>query len=82
MPNIMGPKPNANPRDRATRRAGRVADMPTHSLIEYAAINGALFIDLDFCTSMSAAKEEIFDALVEIIPKYADETDIIHLQMI
>ncbi|KAJ8064783.1 hypothetical protein OCU04_007093 [Sclerotinia nivalis] len=82
MANSKGPGSNANRRDGATRRAARVADIPTRSVIGYAAGNAALFIDLDFCTSRSAAEEEeIFDALVEILPKYADEKNIIHLQM-
>lgn len=83
MPKNRGPKSNANRRNRATRRTDRLAHVPPHTMINYAASPADLSIELDFCTPRSVAEEkEVFDELVEIIPQYADETHIIHLRMI
>ncbi|KAI9646620.1 hypothetical protein NHQ30_004616 [Ciborinia camelliae] len=79
----MAPKSNANRRNRATRRLARLADVPPHPLINYVGSSAALCIDLDFCMFRSPTEEKnIFDALVETLPKYANETNIIHLRMI
>ncbi|KAK6607185.1 hypothetical protein H4I95_04834 [Botrytis cinerea] len=83
MSKIRGPKSNANRRNRATRRTDRLAHVPPHSLIDYAASPADLTIYLEFCNSRSVEGEKkLFDALVETIPMYGDETNIIHLRMI
>ncbi|KAF7957788.1 hypothetical protein EAE96_003358 [Botrytis aclada] len=83
MPKNRGPKSNANRRNRATRRTDRLAHVPPHIMVTYDASPAALSIDLDFYTPRSIAEEEeIFDELVETIPQYADETNIINLGMI
>ncbi|KAF7868756.1 uncharacterized protein EAF02_009492 [Botrytis sinoallii] len=83
MPKTRGPKSNANRRNRATRRTDRLAHVPPHTMIKYAASPADLSIDLDFCTPRSVAGEkEIFDELLEIIPQYADETNIIQLRIV
>ncbi|TGO20977.1 hypothetical protein BPAE_0251g00100 [Botrytis paeoniae] len=83
MSKNRGPKSNANRRNRATRRTDRLAHVPPHTMINYAASPADLSIELDFCIPRSVVEEKkIFDELVEIIPQYADETNIIHLRMI
>ncbi|KAF7907379.1 uncharacterized protein EAF01_004966 [Botrytis porri] len=83
MPKNRGPKSNANRRNRATRRTDRLAHVPSHTMITYDASPAALSIDLDFCTDRPVAEEEeIFHELVNTVPQYSDETNIIHLRMI
>lgn len=83
MPKELGPKSNANRRNRATRRADRIANIPALSQINYAASSGTLHIDLDFNkTRLPSEEEETFDTLVKTLPRYANETDIINLKMI
>ncbi|KAF7941086.1 hypothetical protein BELL_0032g00210 [Botrytis elliptica] len=83
MPKNRGPKSNANRRNRATRRTDRLAHVPRHTMINYAASPADLSIDLDFCTPRSVAEEkETFNELFKIIPQYADETNIIQLRMV
>ncbi|TGO37720.1 hypothetical protein BHYA_0090g00100 [Botrytis hyacinthi] len=82
MANHKGPKSNANRRNRATRRADRVADIPAHDMVQYAPSNAALSIDLDFLTTRSPGEEQDeFESLLEIIPRYGNDTKIIHLKM-
>ncbi|TGO14847.1 hypothetical protein BTUL_0047g00090 [Botrytis tulipae] len=78
----QGTKSNANRRNRATRRADRVADIPAHDMVQYAPSNAALTINLDFLTTRSPGEEQDeIESLLEIIPRYGNDTNIIHLKM-
>ncbi|TEY48065.1 hypothetical protein BOTCAL_0298g00060 [Botryotinia calthae] len=78
-----GPKSNANCRNRTTRRADRVVDIPEHDMVLYVPSKAALYVDFEFPPTRSAGDEkEAFDSLIEIIPRYGNDTNIIHLKII
>ncbi|KAF5879404.1 uncharacterized protein Bfra_006613 [Botrytis fragariae] len=82
MANYKGSKSNANSRNRATRRADRVSDIPVHDMVQYAPSNAALSIGLDFFTTrLPGEEQDEFECLLEIIPRYGNDTNIIHLKM-